>query len=200
MYLHSHLSFICFVQPSIMLPEAVLWKSLFEEPAMWFDKRPTMNNRPAFVHSQHHYPLWLGHRTPREAIEEVQRLDDLNEGRWAKVLVQTVVSHHSICYTTAEPQRTFKLLDCSSRTLIVSLNLDILVAQQPCCCSLAMIWLTVLLCLHNQYRIVTPQHGWDSMGGTAMTCVQSTCTDNVQHTNRQMHDTRQASRTGTVFL
>ena len=86
-----------------MLPEAMLWKSLFEEPATWFDKRPTKNNRPAFVHSQHHYPLWLGHRTPCEAIEEVQRLDNLNEGRWAKVFEQTNVSQHSACSTTAGP-------------------------------------------------------------------------------------------------
>lgn len=85
-----------------MLPEPILWKSLFEEPAMWFDKRPTKNNRPAFVHSQHHYPLWLGQRTPREAIEEVQRLDDLNEGQWAKVLEQKMVSHDSIRSTTAD--------------------------------------------------------------------------------------------------
>ncbi|KAL3158216.1 hypothetical protein ABBQ38_010470 [Trebouxia sp. C0009 RCD-2024] len=71
-------------QPSVMLPEAYLWKSLFEEPTLWFDKRPTKNNRPAFVHRHHHYPLWLGDRTPVEAIEHVQRIDDLNEGRWVK--------------------------------------------------------------------------------------------------------------------
>lgn len=71
-------------QPSMMLPEAYLWKSLFEEPTMWYDKRPTKNNRPAFVHRHHHYPLWLGDRTPVEAIEHVQRIDDLNEARWVK--------------------------------------------------------------------------------------------------------------------
>ena len=81
------------LQPSVMLPEACLWKSLFEEPELWFDKRPTKNNRPAFVHRHHHYPLWLGDRTPAEAIEHVQRIDDLNEGRWVKVSEQTALQH-----------------------------------------------------------------------------------------------------------
>ena len=98
---YVHLMHMWNMQPSIMLPEDLLWKSLFEEPAIWFDKRPTQNNRPAFVHSQHHYPLWLGHRTPREATEEVQRRDDLNEGRWAKVLEQAAVQTYCLSDNTS---------------------------------------------------------------------------------------------------
>lgn len=100
-YMSPYILQLC-VQPSVMLPEAFLWKSLFDEPTLWFDKRPTKNNRPAFVHRHHHYPLWLGDRTPAEALAHVKRIDDLNEGRWVKVLskqcdsMSFVCSHYSV--------------------------------------------------------------------------------------------------------
>ncbi len=61
-----------------------LWKSLFSEPGMWYDKRPTVNNRPNFVHKQHHFSLWLS-SAPEWAVKGIADADSAVQVLWEKV-------------------------------------------------------------------------------------------------------------------
>lgn len=75
------------MQPSVMLPDEDLWKDLFRDPDMWYDKRPTENNRPSFVHKMHHFPLWLNQWTPEWAVAGIKDADASREA-WVKVCMQ----------------------------------------------------------------------------------------------------------------
>ena len=76
-----------------MLPDKDMWWSLFNDPDMWYDKRPTVNNRPDFVHKQHHFSLWLNEWTPAWAAEGVKIADANVQATWAKVcLLQAVAA------------------------------------------------------------------------------------------------------------
>ncbi len=74
------------LQPARMPPQEELWKSLFSEPGMWYDKRPTVNNRPDFVHKQHHFSLWLN-GAPDWVVKGIADADSAVEVLWEKVCV-----------------------------------------------------------------------------------------------------------------
>ena len=68
-----------------MPPDQELWESLFDKSANWYDKRPTRNNRPDFVHKNYHFPLWLNDWTPGWAKEQVAEADRRRRV-WEKVM------------------------------------------------------------------------------------------------------------------
>ena len=83
--MHTYYMLLCRgLQPAVMLPQEELWKSLFSEPGMWYDKRPTMNNRPNFVHKQHHFSLWL-EGAPEWVVKGIADADSAVEVLWEKV-------------------------------------------------------------------------------------------------------------------
>ena len=73
------------MQPSVMPSQDELWQSLFKDYTLWYDKRPTVNGRPDFVHKQHHFSLWLNKWTPKWALEGVTEADELIAVPWEKV-------------------------------------------------------------------------------------------------------------------
>lgn len=79
------------MQPTLMLPTEELWKNVFSDPDMWYDKRPTENNSPAFVHKVHHFALWLNQWTPEWARAGVQNADASREA-WKKVRMKCSAS------------------------------------------------------------------------------------------------------------
>lgn len=82
---HTYYMPLCHdLQPAVMPPQEELWKSLFSEPGMWYDKRPTVNNRPNFVHKQHHFSLWLN-GAPEWVVKGVADADSAVEVLWEKV-------------------------------------------------------------------------------------------------------------------
>lgn len=77
-------------KPAVMLPQEELWKSLFSEPGMWYDKRPTVNNRPNFVHKQHHFSLWL-EGAPEWVVKGIADADSAVEVLWEKTSLEVNV-------------------------------------------------------------------------------------------------------------
>ena len=53
-----------------------LWSSLLDEPEMWYDKRPTENNRPDFKHKTKGFALWVTQDTPAWAKDKIDVIDD----------------------------------------------------------------------------------------------------------------------------
>ena len=73
------------MQPSRMLTDQELWEKLFNDPGEWYDKRPTKNNRPDFVHKHDHFSLWLNQWAPGWAKEKVAEADK-HRSVWEKVM------------------------------------------------------------------------------------------------------------------
>ena len=84
------------MQPSVMPSDEELWKSLFHEPGMWHDKRPTQNKRPDFVHRKHHFPLWLNDWTPDWVTEGVEIADAKYASFWAKVCTAYISAQKAV--------------------------------------------------------------------------------------------------------
>ena len=81
------------MQPMVMLSDEELWWDLLNKPDMWYDKRPTVNQRPDFVHKQHHFSLWLDSKwTPDWAAKGVEDADDSVRAAWAKVCLWQAVA------------------------------------------------------------------------------------------------------------
>ncbi|DBA87227.1 TPA: hypothetical protein ACH3X1_004293 [Trebouxia sp. C0004] len=92
---------------TVMPPQEELWKSLFSEPGMWYDKRPTMNNRPNFVHKQHHFSLWLN-GAPEWVVEGIAEADDLLEEKWEKARLEVNVPKRETSQETVNEADTQK--------------------------------------------------------------------------------------------
>jgi len=80
----SHMPLCHDLQPVVLPPQEELWKSLFSEPDMWYDKRPAVNNRPNFVHKQHHFSLWLN-VAPEWVAKGIADADSAVKALWEKV-------------------------------------------------------------------------------------------------------------------
>ncbi|KAL0051821.1 hypothetical protein WJX82_002688 [Trebouxia sp. C0006] len=78
-------------KPAVMLPQEELWKSLFSEPSKWYDKRPTVSNRPNFVHKQHHFSLWLS-SAPEWVAKGIADADSAVKVLWEKANLEVDLS------------------------------------------------------------------------------------------------------------
>lgn len=103
---HIHHALTCHaLQPAVMLPQEELWKSLFSEPSKWYDKRPTVSNRPNFVHKQHHFSLWLS-SAPEWVAKGIADADSAVKVLWEKVGV--------LCRLHSCEKKLFWLQQCFS--------------------------------------------------------------------------------------
>ena len=99
------------MQPTVRPSDEQLWRHLIHEREMWYDKRPTINNAPAFVHKKDHIGLWLNDWTPAWAKDSVKRLDAELAAPWAKVRLYVVFLCKPSCFSSG-PRRYLSLLMC----------------------------------------------------------------------------------------